>query len=118
MIVHCAHARCTVRPEHSKLTSNPNCSQVYARGSIPSPFSFWADQWLRASMIFDIRIVLYSARRITIAEESPSLTTAKVESAKNILLKIVDSHPIAKLNSAADFCPSRGDYHPHGDHPE
>ena len=59
-------------------------------------------------MIFDIRIVLYSARRITIAEESQSLTTANVESAKNILLKIVDSHPIAKLNSAADFCPSRG----------
>ena len=57
-------------------------------------------------MIFDIRIILYSARRIAIAEESPSLTTAKVESAKDILLKIIDLHPIAKLNGAADLCPS------------
>ncbi len=61
-------------------------------------------------MIFDISIVLCSARRIAIAKDSPSLMTANVESAKDILLKIVDSHPIAKLNGAADFCPSRGKY--------
>lgn len=59
-------------------------------------------------MIFDIGIVLYSVRKITIAEKFLPLTTANIKSAKNIFLKIVDFHPIAKPNSAADFCPSKG----------
>ena len=57
-------------------------------------------------MIFHVRIVLSSARKIAIAEESLSLTTAKVKNAKNVLLKTGDSHPIAELNSTSDFCPS------------
>lgn len=59
-------------------------------------------------MIFDIGIFLYSLRKITIAEEFLSLTTANIKSAKNIFLTIVDFHPIAKPNSAAAFCPSKG----------
>ena len=47
------------------------------------------------------------ARRIAIIEESPTFMTRNVESSKNILLKIVNSQLIAKLDGAADFHPRR-----------
>lgn len=52
-----------------------------------------ANQWLTASMIFNIRIVLCARREeLRSLRNLQSLTTANSESAKkNILLKIVDS---------------------------
>ena len=58
-------------------------------------------------MIFNFRIILYSARRTAITKKSPSLTTTNIEYAKNILLKILNSHAITKLNDAADFCSNK-----------
>ena len=58
-------------------------------------------------MIFNFKIILYSARKITINKEFPSLTTTNVECVKNIFFKILNSHTITKLNNVAEFCFSR-----------
>lgn len=67
-------------------------------------YLFWANQWLKATMIFNFKIILYLVKRIAITKESLSLTTTNVECAKNILFKILNSHAIIKLNSIANFC--------------
>lgn len=68
------------------------------------PYIFCANQWLRVAMIFNFKIILYSARRIAITKKSLSLTTINVKYMKNIFLKIRNSHTITKLNGVANFC--------------
>lgn len=58
-------------------------------------------------MVFNIKIILQLARKITIIKKSLFLAIKNIENLENILFKITNFYPITKLNGIIDFCSCR-----------